>query len=239
MDDTMIRAVSVTRYFGPARALDSLSFTLAKGSRTALLGPNGAGKSTLLKIICGALPPDGGGVTVLGKNPSEQRRVPGFLGWLPERAPLNAELTVLEHLELTARFRGLDKKRAKGEIERLSEALDLGSKLARLTGRLSLGTRRQAALAVALMGDPELVVLDEPSSSLDPDEVGRLNSLVQKLPHGTTLIISSHILPEARSLTDSAMIIGDGALKAMGPWEILGGGGASPEEAYFKALGGR
>jgi ABC-2 type transport system ATP-binding protein len=226
-------------------ALDGLSFEIDRGRKTALLGPNGAGKSTLLKIIAGAMSPDSGSVSVDGANPKAKCAEPRFLGWLPERAPLNSELTVLEHLLLTACFRGLGDKETKSETERLVSALNLGSKLNRLTGRLSLGSRRQAALAVALMGEPRLIILDEPSSSLDPDEVRRLKELVMNLKKDTTLIISSHILPEVFSLTQDVMIVSDGKLMAKGPWSKLQGdlgvtskpeNAKYPEDIYFKAL---
>jgi ABC-2 type transport system ATP-binding protein len=246
-DGASVEARGLGRSFGAARALSGLSFTLRAGSRTALLGPNGAGKSTLMKIVAGVLPPDEGSVLAGGVKPTDARRIPGFLGWLPERAPLNPELTVREHLELGGKLKGLGKEDARMETDRLSEALNLGPKLGRLAGRLSLGTRRQAALALALMGNPRLLMLDEPSSSLDPEEVRRLNGLVSELPVSTTLIVSSHVLDEARLLTDGALILKAGGLAACGGWEELGAGlGARKgplepgyaEEVFFAALGG-
>jgi ABC-2 type transport system ATP-binding protein len=200
-----------------------------------------------MKIVAGVLPPDEGTILAGGMRPSDARKIPGFLGWLPERAPLNPELTVKEHLELGGRLKGLGREGTRRETERLSEALDLGPKLGRLAGRLSLGTRRQAALALALMGSPRLLMLDEPSSSLDPEEVRRLNLIVAGLPASTTLIVSSHVLEEARLLTDGALILKAGGLAACGPWEELGTGlaaGKGPrepgfaEEVFFAALSG-
>ncbi|MDR2351754.1 MAG: ABC transporter ATP-binding protein [Deltaproteobacteria bacterium] len=243
--ELLIKAQNISRSFGHILALDNLSFEIGRGAKTALLGPNGAGKSTLLKIIAGAMSTDNGSLTVYGEKAKTKMVLPGFLGWLPERAPLNSDLSVLEHLKLTALFRGLDKKRTKSEIDRLVSALNLESKLDRLTGRLSLGSRRQAALAVALMGEPELIILDEPSSSLDPDEVRRLKGLVRELKDETTLIISSHILPEVFSLTKELMIINRGKLISKGKWgdisekfgvESTPDKAGYPEEIYFKAL---
>ncbi|MDR2198781.1 MAG: ABC transporter ATP-binding protein [Deltaproteobacteria bacterium] len=242
----MIKAENLSRSFGSFRALNSVSFEIKRGWRTALLGPNGAGKSTLMKIVAGALSPDGGSITAQGKDPKERRTVPGFLGWLPERAPLIAELTVEEHLTLAARFRGLTHAEAAREKERLSESLNLEDKLKRPAGRLSLGSRRQAALALALIGSPALVILDEPGASLDPEEAERLKTLVASLPPDTTLLISSHNLPEAAALTGGVLVIAGGELKAAGSWMELGEGlkgEASGDEAsltkeiYFKALG--
>ncbi|MDR1315118.1 MAG: ABC transporter ATP-binding protein [Deltaproteobacteria bacterium] len=241
-----VAASGLGRSFGAARALGRLSFSLASGSRTALLGPNGAGKSTLMKLIAGVLPPDEGEILVCGMLPSDARRIPGFLGWLPERAPLNPELTVREHLALAGNLKGLGRDGARRETERLTEALDLGTKLGRLAGRLSLGTRRQAALALALMGPPSLLLLDEPSSSLDPGEVARLNSLVSSLPGTTTLLVSSHVLEEAFVLTGGALVLKEGGLAACGGWGELGetlGASLAPGdpgfagEVFFRALG--
>jgi ABC-2 type transport system ATP-binding protein len=198
-----------------------------------------------MNLICGALKPDRGQIRVDGLPPEKARLKPRLLGWLPERAPLNPELSVLEHLCLTAKFRGLEIKEAASEIERLASALDLFPKLERLAGRLSLGSRRQAALAIALLGNPAALILDEPSSSLDPDQVKRLNGLISSLPERTTLVISTHILPEARALTDRAAILSGGRLKAWGPWEKLeslpdtaqsGTQSDLTELAYFRAL---
>ncbi|MDR2338990.1 MAG: ABC transporter ATP-binding protein [Deltaproteobacteria bacterium] len=244
-DSDSIRAEGLFRGFGPSAAITDLSFGLDRGGRLAVLGPNGAGKSTLLKIVAGALAPHAGTIRVFGKSPSERRLEPGFLGWLPERAPLNQELTVLEHLRMAARLRGLNPKRTGSETDRLTEALALGPWLRRLAGRLSQGGRRQAALAVALMGDPELVILDEPSSSLDPEGVRRLKALLAALPKGTTLMVSGHILSELMPLTDSALIIEDGRQRAQGTWEglarTLGVRSAPdslsyPEDIYFGAM---
>lgn len=242
-----VEARNLSRSFGAARALKGLTFTLKAGGRTALLGPNGAGKSTLMKLVAGVLPPDEGEILTDGGPPERARERPGFLGWLPEKAPLNPELTVLEHLELAGRLRGLDKESLRSEIGRLSQALALEGKLGRLAGRLSLGTRRQAALALAMLGCPRLLMLDEPSSSLDPEEVRRLNALVRNLPDTATLLVSSHVLEEAYLLTDGALILAEGRLAACGGWGELGealGARRSPgepgfaAEVFFKAVEG-
>jgi ABC-2 type transport system ATP-binding protein len=229
-----IRAVSV--FYGRRLALDDVSLSLPKGAKTALLGPNGAGKSTLMKVVCGVLAPDLGQAMIGDLNSLKARTAPLTVGWLPERAPLNPELTVSEHLKLAARLRGLNRAEETLETERLSEALNLGDKLNRLAGALSLGSRRQAALALAFLGQPSLIVLDEPTSSLDPDEVRRLKVLLADLSLETTLLISSHVLTEVAELTDQVVILKDGRLAACGLWKELPGG--TPQEIYFQAAGG-
>jgi ABC-2 type transport system ATP-binding protein len=246
--EPFMRLDGVSRSYGGASAVSNLAFSLAKGDKMALLGPNGAGKSTLLKLIAGAITPDAGKILVKGMDPWKARALPGFLGWLPEKAPLNPELTVREHLELAGELRKLGKAETRREIDRLSEALDLGEKLPRLAGRLSLGTRRQAAVAAALLGSPELLLLDEPSSSLDPDEAAKLSSILKKLPKTTTMILSSHMLGEAHKVTKGAVFLKGGAMKGAGTWEKLAADFSvespkdSPEHAeeiFFKALGGQ
>jgi ABC-2 type transport system ATP-binding protein len=223
--------------FGHRTALTELSLSFRRGTRAALLGPNGAGKSTLMQVVCGVLEPEQGTVEVAGLSAAEARRWPGFLGWLPERAPLNPELTAREHLELAGRFRALSAAETAAEIDRLATALALGEKLDRLAGGLSLGSRRQAALAVALLGRPRLVVLDEPSSSLDPEQIWRLRRLLEDLDESTTLLISTHNLAEAAALTAEAAVLDRGRLAAFGPWARLASD-ADPQAAYFRALEG-
>lgn len=236
---TMVEIHSLDHFFGEASALYSVDLTLFTGDRAALMGPNGAGKSTLMKIIAGALTKGTGKVLVNGKSPYEARCQAGFLGWLPEGAPLNPDLTVLEHLKMAAKLKGISSIGAGSEIERLTIALDLKEKLSRLAGRLSLGTRRQVALALAFMGTPKLLLLDEPTSSLDPDEVKRVGALIRDLDPETTLLVSSHILSEAKSFTQKAIFL-KGTVLAMGPWATLASElnlepNASPSELYFKA----
>jgi ABC-2 type transport system ATP-binding protein len=219
--DPLIILEDVSRSFGGTVGVEDLTLTIFKGDRTALLGPNGAGKSTLMKLIAGAIKPGRGKIAVAGTTPERARTRERFLGWLPERAPLNQDLSVMEHLLFAAKLRNLNTVETKRELDRLIEALNLSSKLNRLTGKLSLGSRRLVALALALLGEPELLILDEPSSSLDPDGVRRLNLVLKGLSKDTTLVISSHILDEARFLTEKLIILKNGSLASEGSWEAL------------------
>ncbi|MDR1165568.1 MAG: ABC transporter ATP-binding protein [Deltaproteobacteria bacterium] len=244
----------VSRSFGKTVALRDVSLEIAQGERAALVGPNGAGKSTLLKIICGALRPDSGQIALQGLSPARARTQAGFLGWLPERAPLNADLTVAEHLRLSASFRGLKGQGAAAEIERVAAALGLQNKLARLAGRLSLGTRRLAALALAFLGSPRFLVLDEPTSGLDPDGARLFQKLVASLPASSTLLISSHVLPELFNLTAKINFLKNGSLVYSGTYEEIdrafpprageeglqdaGPGAAACAQIYFRVLYG-
>jgi ABC-2 type transport system ATP-binding protein len=231
----LIEAKGLSVLYGQRAALSEVTFEMGEGDRVALLGPNGAGKSTLIGVLGGALAPDLGSAKINGQSPEKFRTGARNLGWLPERAPLSPELTVLEHLRLAARLRDLGKAEERSEIERLTDKLHLEDKIHRRAGGLSSGSRRQAALATALIGRPRLLLLDEPTSGLDPDEVRRLEAVLGELSKDTTLIISTHLLREAASLTRTTAIISGGRLVAYGPWERLSKGGP-PEEAYFRAL---
>ncbi|MDR1395725.1 MAG: ABC transporter ATP-binding protein [Deltaproteobacteria bacterium] len=235
MSSPFLSITGLSRSFGEVRALADISLTLEEGGRAALLGPNGAGKSTLMKIIGGTLSPDSGRISLAGLSPRKARTTPGFLGWMPERAPLNPDLTVREHLVLTAKFLGLTPVRTASEIERLTEGLNLAGKLERLTGQLSQGTRRQAALAAALLGSPRLVLLDEPTAGLDPDEVRRLRELLSRMPEETSFIISSHIIEEAAKVTGKALFLSRGRLVSQKAWSELGG---DLEQAYLREVSG-
>ncbi|MDR1577339.1 MAG: ABC transporter ATP-binding protein [Deltaproteobacteria bacterium] len=219
---TFLNVSGLGRSFGPRKALVDINLQLDAGDRVALLGPNGAGKTTLLKIIGGALAPDVGRVTVANLSPGEARRRPGLLGWLPERAPLNPDLTVEEHLKITAAFLELSKAKTRERIGFLTEALSLKTKLPRLAGQLSLGSRRQAALAIALLGEPRLLILDEPTISLDPEEVARLRNLLKSFSPEVCFLISSHVIAEVAKVTDQAIILYNGHLIAQKSWLELG-----------------
>ncbi|MDR0549773.1 MAG: ABC transporter ATP-binding protein [Deltaproteobacteria bacterium] len=221
-DAPLLVVKNLTRAFGSRLAIQEASFTLGVGERLALVGPNGAGKTTLLKLIAGVLAADYGTIAIDGLSPALARQTAGLVGWLPESAPLNPDLTVLEHLSLSADFLGLKSPSADQKIEELIGALNLKEKLPRLCGQLSLGSRRQVALALALMGPPKLLLLDEPTSSLDPLEVLRCREYLRTLPESTSIIISSHALDEAAKSTTLALFVAAGRISGPRPWPALG-----------------
>jgi len=224
----------VGKYFGPKLVFSDLSFQLEAGRRYGLLGPNGAGKSTLLRLLTGVLRPDEGEVSVGDLAPwRRQAEVRARLGVLPEGAPLLGELSPREHLRLAAGLRGLDSREFGREEERLVEGLRLGAFYLRPAGILSQGQKRRAALASALLGDPDFLVLDEPTSGLDPEESVRLLALLRARPAGSTLLVSSHLLGEVREMTDQVLVLAGGRLAAFGPWS---GFGAQNNEAGEAAL---
>ena len=231
--DLLVKTSDLCVFYGGRAALSRVDFQLRAGDKVALLGPNGAGKSTLMGVLGGAASPDKGAAVIGGIAPEKFRAGARNLGWLPERAPLSPELTVLEHLRLAARLRNLSKAEEGSEIERLTDRLNLGDKLGRLAGGLSSGSRRQAALACALLGKPRLLLLDEPTSGLDPGEVERLGALLAELDEDASLVISTHLISEAVKATEFAAFLSEGRLKAHAPWKLLSLDGP-PEEAYFR-----
>ncbi|MDR1045551.1 MAG: ABC transporter ATP-binding protein [Candidatus Adiutrix sp.] len=208
------------KYFGDLVVFQDVSLELKRGGRYALLGPNGAGKSTLLRLLAGVLRPDRGRVLVDGREPwRDPARTRAGLGLLPEGAPLIADLTVREHLLLAAGLRGLSRTQRAAEEERLVDGLSLAAFYSRPAGLLSQGQRRRAALASALLGAPDFLILDEPGSGLDPEEAGRLAALLTALPPSVTLLLSSHILGELYELTEEVLVLAHGRLAAGGPWD--------------------
>ena len=213
----------VTKQFGAKTVFADLSFELPRGGRFGLLGPNGVGKSTLVRLLTGLLRPDAGQVTVDGRAPwRDPARTRRHMAILPEGAPLAGELTPREHLCLAGKLRGLGRAAIGREEERLTEALSLAAFYDRPAGVLSQGQKRRAALAAALFGQPDFLILDEPTGGLDPEESLRLINLLKNLPEGSTLLVSSHLLTEITEITDRVMVLAHGRLAACGPWADLG-----------------
>lgn len=189
-----------------------MAFSIAPGERVGLLGPNGAGKSTLMRILCGFLPLRGAGrALVAGKDVNEEPlAVRECVGYLPELVPLYRELRVWEHLDYRAQIKGLRRRERRPEIERVAEKTGLRSMLETPIGRLSRGYRQRVGIADALLGEPPLVVLDEPTVGLDPNQVQSIRSMLKELGGGQTLLFSSHILAEVEVLCDRVIVLSRG-----------------------------
>ena len=210
------------RYSGAEdAALDQVSFAVAPGERLGLLGPNGAGKSTLMRLACGYLPlPRGvsgrpsklavGGLDVR----SESLRVRQMVGYLPEQVPLYTELRVREHLEFRATIKGVRRRRRMHELGRVAEMTGLSSMLEVPIHKLSRGYRQRVGIADALLASPPLVVLDEPTVGLDPNQVQAVRAMLRDLGGNQTLVFSSHILAEVEALCDRIVILSRGRVVA-------------------------
>ncbi len=199
--------------FGRARVLKDISFMLRPGEISCLLGLNGAGKTTTMRILSGLLVPGQGKVRILGKDPAEEpaavRRV---IGVLPEENILNSELTVEEHLRFAGRLAGLGGAALSERIEVLAEGLALTDVLGSLAGILSKGFRQRASLAVALLPDPPVLILDEPSSGLDPEQQSAFHELLRAISRDKTVLLSTHLLPDVRALADRVLVIAHGRM---------------------------
>ena len=210
----MIDIQNVSKRYGAVYALHDVSLHVEKGTVLGLLGQNGAGKTTLLNILTGYLAPTTGRVLLDGADvllePEEARR---HLGYLPEQPPLYDEMTVREYLRYAAALRNVEKRSIPGHVDEIMELCGLSHMQHRLLSHLSKGYRQRAGFAQALCGDPEVLVLDEPTVGLDPIQIVEIRSLIQKMGKGRTVIFSSHILTEVQQLCDEVVILHDGKIK--------------------------
>lgn len=215
-------------------AVADLNLTLHCGEVLGLLGTNGAGKSTTLSMIAGALAPQRGTITLEGEDLAGQRQAcAARIGWLPERAPVWAELTVDEHLDAHGRLHGLRGDALRQACQRAREALDLGSLRRRLAGVLSQGQRQRLGLACALLAQPALLVLDEPATALDPVQTATLHALIRAhAAAGNAVILSTHILGEVTAVCDRVAILHEGVLRLDTPLHV--DGHAALEATFFQ-----
>jgi len=213
--EMMIEVQDLTKYYGPTLAISRLNFEVAAGEIVGFLGPNGAGKTTTLKILSGFLTPSGGTARINGKDCLTQSlEVRQSLGYLPETVPLYTDLTVSQFLRFAARAKGVGAKEETGEVERVEDACGLGEVRHKLIAALSKGYRQRVGLAQALLGNPPLLILDEPTIGLDPSQIVEIRQLIKELAGAHTVILSSHILPEVSQLCQRVIIINRGQIVA-------------------------
>ena len=209
----MIEVSHLTKRFRDRVAVDDLSFTVQKGEVIGFLGPNGAGKSTTMRILTGVIPATAGTAKVAGfdvfDDPLEVKR---RIGYLPENPPVYADLTPRAYLAFCAGLKKLPRRGVKSEIERVAHLARIEDVLHRVTGNLSKGYRQRVGLAQALLGDPEVLVLDEPTVGLDPLQIREVRELVKGLAGQHTLILSTHILSEVALTCQKVLVIHEGRL---------------------------
>jgi ABC-2 type transport system ATP-binding protein len=218
----MIEAQTLSRRYGDFTAVDGISFSVKDGEILGMLGPNGAGKTTTIRMITGFLPPTGGKVTVAGKDlfesPREARRQ---LGYLPENVSLYPEMRVSEYLAYRARLEGLSRAEARQAISDTVERCLLTEVRHQIIGTLSKGYRQRVGLATAILHNPRVLVLDEPTVGLDPKQIISIRELIRELGRDHTLLLSTHILPEVELLCDRVVIIDRGRIVAEGTPDSL------------------
>ena len=219
----MIEVTNLTKKYGDHIAVDHLSFRVEKGQIYGFLGPNGAGKSTTMNIITGYLAATEGTVTIDGKDiqkdPEEAKR---SIGYLPELPPLYVDMTVREYLEFVAELKKVPKKERKQQIDEVMEMTQITDMQQRLIRNLSKGYRQRVGLAQAILGYPEVIILDEPTVGLDPKQIIEIRDLIKSLKEKHTVILSSHILSEVSAVCDYVLIISHGKLVASDTPENLG-----------------
>jgi ABC-2 type transport system ATP-binding protein len=222
----MIEAHRLQKTFGRVHALSGVSFEVPPGQVTGLLGANGAGKSTTIRILTGYTTPDAGWVRVGGVlASSDPIRVRQNIGYLPESAPTYGEMPVEALLAFRASLYGLRGKARKQAVARAIDTCVLGSVRRRRVGQLSKGYKQRVGLATAILHDPPVLVLDEPSNGLDPGQITETRSLIRRLAEGRTVLVSSHILPEIERTCDRVVILARGQVCAQGALdELLAGG---------------
>ncbi|NND45260.1 MAG: ABC transporter ATP-binding protein [Xanthomonadales bacterium] len=211
----MIEAKALSKHFGHFKAVDGLSFTVEPGQVLGFLGPNGAGKSTTMKMLTGFLAPSAGTALIRGHDiVTDSLAARRHIGYLPEGAPSYGEMTVAQFLEFIARARGIAAPDRAAALERVIGQLQLEGVLHQPIETLSKGFRRRVGLAQAIMHDPPILILDEPTDGLDPNQKHEVRMLIQQMSDDKIIVISTHILEEVEAVCNRVMIIANGRLLA-------------------------
>ena len=217
-----IRIDHLTKYYGSQAAVDDISFQVSAGEVLGFLGPNGAGKSTTMKMICGLIAPNKGTIAVGGKSVSDEPgEVRKMIGYLPESNPLYEDMPVLDLLRFAARVQGVPKDQQLLRIREMVDVCGLGDEKHKKVGELSKGYRQRVGLAQAMVHDPQVLILDEPTTGLDPNQIVEIRSLIKELGQAKTVIFSTHILPEVEAICDRILIINKGKIVADGAPSLL------------------
>jgi len=218
----MIELRNLSKSYGDVEALRGISTSISRGEIVGLLGPNGAGKTTAMKILVGFLLPSGGSARVADIDVvSDPLAVQQRIGYLPENAPIYGDMLVQEYLRFTAEMRGLQGETGRRRILDAAEHCDVIDVLTRQIGHLSKGYRQRVGLAASILHDPEILILDEPTTGLDPNQIVEVRDLIRRMGRTKTVILSTHILPEVEATCTRAVILIDGLIRADGTLEQL------------------
>ncbi|MEW5701135.1 MAG: ATP-binding cassette domain-containing protein [Candidatus Zixiibacteriota bacterium] len=234
----MIEVKNLTKNYGPTRALDAVSFTIPTGEVLGFLGPNGAGKTTAMKIITCFMPPTDGQVLVDELDALEHSlEVRRKIGYLPENNPLYTDMNVLDYLVFVQRLRGIPFSEHAGRNRRMVEMCGLGEVVRKDIGELSKGYRQRVGLAQAMVHDPEILILDEPTVGLDPNQIVDIRALIKELGRAKTLLLCTHILPEVEETCDRVLIINRGRIVADGTPQSLRAAARGQERLFVEIRG--
>ncbi len=232
----MIEAVGLSKYYGQFAAIDKVSFQVRRGEVVAFLGPNGAGKSTTMKLLTGYLAPSAGVAKIAGFDMSSQRLAGAArLGYLPENGPLYPDMTPRALLNFFADARGLAGERKRQRIADVIELCDLGGVIGKPIGKLSRGYRQRVGMAQVLLHEPDVLILDEPTAGLDPNQIHEVRETIRKLGQSKTILLSTHILQEVEAMAERILFINEGRLVYDGTIAALRADGR-PLEEHFRRL---
>ncbi len=207
----MIKIRNLTKYYGDLCAVDHVSFDINKGEILALLGPNGAGKTTIYRILTGYLKPTSGNIQVMDYNIyGHIMEIKNKIGYLPESAPVYRDMLVYDYLDFVADIRGIKKEKKLSHIKHLSNLCGLNEVMHMNIDELSKGYKQRVGVAHALMGDPDILVLDEPTVGLDPNQIVETREIIKRIGKKKTIIYSTHILSEAEATCDRIVVINKG-----------------------------
>ncbi|MDD5722568.1 MAG: ATP-binding cassette domain-containing protein [Syntrophales bacterium] len=207
----MIAVSQISRSYGDFQAVDKVSFTIGHGEIVGLLGHNGAGKTTIMKMLTGFLEPSNGSITIDGLNMETNRSaIQERIGYLPENCPLYTEMTVIDYLEYAASLHNIPESERDPKVRETIEQTDLKPKAMEKISTLSRGYRQRVGVAQSILHSPKIVILDEPTNGLDPNQIFQMRALIKKLARSATVIVSTHILQEVQAICDRVIILYNG-----------------------------
>ncbi|MBI3466878.1 MAG: ATP-binding cassette domain-containing protein [Planctomycetes bacterium] len=229
----MIEADRLAKYYGSFVAIEDVSFKIHRGEVVAFLGPNGAGKSTTMKLLTGYLAPSAGIAKIAGHDMSTDRLdAAAKLGYLPENGPLYPDMTPRSLLEFFADARGLEGARRRDRISYVVDLCALGSVIGKPIGKLSKGYRQRVGMAQVLLHEPDVLILDEPTAGLDPNQIREVRETIRKLVQEKTILLSTHILQEVQAMAVRVLFIDRGRLRFDGTTEQFTAGGHTMEQQF-------
>jgi len=234
----MIEAVGLSKYYGGFAAIENVSFQVRKGEVVAFLGPNGAGKSTTMKLLTGYLAPSLGTARIAGHDMATDRLAGAMrLGYLPENGPLYPDMSPRNLLTFFAEARGLSGAKKRERVDAVIELCSLSSVVGKPIGKLSRGYRQRVGMAQVLLHEPDVLILDDPTAGLDPNQIHDVRETVRRLGESKTILLSTHILQEVEAMTERVLFIDEGKLIFDGPVSELTAGGKTLDQRFRELTG--
>lgn len=239
-DQPMIEAIGLSKFYGVFAASRNITFTIKRGEVVAFLGPNGAGKSTTMKMLTGYLSPSEGVAKIAGHDMASDRIAGSqHLGYLPENGPLYPDMTPHSLLAFFADARGMDGARKEERINAVVDRCELGSVLHKPIAKLSKGYRQRVGMAQALLHEPEVLILDEPTAGLDPNQIREMRQTLRRLGEEKTILLSTHILQEVEAMASRVILISEGRMVYDGPVAGMDTDGRGLDNAFHRLTGHR